>query len=464
MAMDRSGSRESRRKGCTLLGFPFIPGGDMTAFRSFTSIQATDDGKVATLAGWVEDVRNLGGICFLIVRQRAGTFQATVKKKADEVLFDRASKVIRESVVAIQGTVRKNADVRNRWELVATSIDTLSPAAAPLPLPVADKVGADMDTRFDNRTLDLRKPERRAIIRIRAIVAAALRSYLDRHEFAEVQTPKLAGAGAEGGATLFTTEYFGRKAYLSQSPQLYKQMLMATGLDRVYEIAPAFRAEPSDTVRHVTEFTSFDAEVAWIERQEDFFPFLEGAVAHAIDRVRSEAKADLESLHVAPKVPAVPFKRLDYSEALEILRGHGKHLRDGDDVDTEAEKILGTAMGEAGHEIFFLTGYPTAIKPFYVMADAEDPDVSRSFDLEYKGDEMASGGQREHRYDVLVPRLKARGLDPGNFEFYLKAFRYGMPPHGGWGFGLDRFVQKLLDLPNVREAILFPRDRTRLVP
>ena len=340
----------------------------------------------------------------------------------------------------------------------------MSAAAAPLPLPVADKVGAEMDTRFDNRTLDLRKPERRAIFRIRAIAAAALRAYLDRQEFVEVHTPKLSGAGAEGGATLFATDYFGRKAYLSQSPQLYKQMLMSTGLDRVYEIAPAFRAEPSDTVRHVTEFTSFDAEVAWIDGQEDFFPFLEGALAGAVERVRAEAKAELELLQVTPKPMRIPFKRLDYPGALELLRGRGKRVRDGEDIDTEAEKLLGAAMAEEGHDIFFLTGYPTAIKPFYVMADAEDPERSHSFDLEYKGDEMASGGQREHRYDALVSKIKGKGLNPENLEFYLRAFRYGMPPHGGWGFGLDRFVQKLLDLPNIREAILFPRDRTRLVP
>jgi len=432
--------------------------------RPFTSIGPADHGSQVTLAGWVEDLRNLGGIAFLILRQRAGTFQATVKKKANEDLFSRASKIVRESVVAVHGTVQRNPDVRNGWELVAVSIDVLSPAAAPLPLPVADKVGAAMDTRFDNRTLDLRKPERRAIFHIRSLVAAALRSYLERHEFIEVHTPKLAGAGAEGGATLFQTDYFGRRAYLSQSPQLYKQMLMSTGLDRIYEIAPAFRAEPSDTVRHVTEFTSFDGEVAWIERQEDFFPFLEGAVAHAIDRVRSEAKADLELLKTAPRAVRVPFKQLPYAEALEVLRGHDKRLRDGDDIDTESEKILGKTLADEGHEIFFLTRYPTAIKPFYVMADPAEPESSFSFDLEYKGDEMASGGQREHRYDLLMSKMKEKGLNPENFEFYLKAFRHGMPPHGGWGFGLDRFVQKILDLPNIREAILFPRDRTRLVP
>ena len=432
--------------------------------RSFRSVGPVDAGKPATLAGWVEDLRNLGGIAFLILRQRDGTFQATVKKKGNEPLFESVSRIVRESVVAVQGTVQVNAQVRNGWELVASSVEMLSPAAAPLPLPVADKVGAEMDTRFDNRFLDLRKPERRAIFRVRSVVLAAVREHLTSQGFVEVSTPKLAGAGAEGGATLFETDYFGRKAYLSQSPQLYKQILMSTGLDRVFEIAPAFRAEPSDTVRHVTEFTSFDAELSWIESQEDVFRPLEGAVAHAIERVRAEAKDELALLHADPKVPQLPLRRVPYSEALEVLRNHGKRVRDGDDIDTEGEKLVGAALAGEGHELYFLTEYPTAIKPFYTMSKPDEPDVSFSFDLEYKGDEMASGGQREHRYDVLVAKMREKGLNPDGFEFYLKAFRYGMPPHGGWGFGVDRFVQKLLDLPNVREAILFPRDRVRLVP
>lgn len=432
--------------------------------RPFTSIGPADHGKPAALAGWVEDVRNLGGIAFLIVRQREGTFQATVKKKGQEALFDDVARIVRESVVAVRGTVQPNAQVRNGWELLASAVDVLNGAVAPLPLPVADKVGAEIDTRFDNRFLDLRKPEHRAIFRVRSVVLGALREALTGQGFVEVSTPKLAGAGAEGGATLFETTYFGRKAYLSQSPQLYKQILMATGLDRVMEFAPAFRAEPSDTVRHVTEFTSFDGEVAWIDSQEDVFRLLEGAVAAAIERVRDDATPDLALLHSDPAVPKLPLRRLPYAEALEILRNHGKRLRDGEDVDTEAEKVLGAAMAQEGHELYFLTEYPTAIKPFYIMAKPDEPETSFSFDLEYKGDEMASGGQREHRHDALVANLRARGLDPARFEFYLKAFRYGMPPHGGWGFGIDRFVQKLLDLPNVREAILFPRDRTRLVP
>jgi aspartyl-tRNA synthetase len=432
--------------------------------RALGTIGPADFGREVAVAGWVEDVRNLGGIAFVVLRQAGGTLQLTVKKKGREDLFTKVADLARESAIVARGVVQASGEARNGWEVLAASVDVLSPAAAPLPLPVADKVGAEMDTRLDNRFLDLRKPERRAVVRVRSVVLEAIRAHLRRQGFVEVQTPKLSGAGAEGGATLFETTYFGRRAYLSQSPQLYKQILMATGLDRVYEIGPAFRAEPSDTVRHVTEFTSFDAEMAWIDGPEDFLRVLEETLAFAVEAVRTDAKGELELLGASPPAVRLPLRRLPYAEALEILRGRGKRVREGDDLDTEAEKVLGAAMAGEGHDPYFITGYPTAIKPFYIMAKDDEPEASLSFDLELRGDEMASGGQREHRHEVLLARMKSRGLDPEDFGFYLKAFRYGMPPHGGWGFGIDRFVQKILDLPNVREAILFPRDRNRLVP
>jgi len=348
--------------------------------------------------------------------------------------------------------------------MIPSTVEVLAAAATPLPLGVVDKVGADFDTRLDNRSIDLRKPVVRAIFLVRSALLAGLRDALARHGFVEVQTPKLAGAGAEGGATLFETEYFGRRAFLSQSPQLYKQMLMATGFDRVYEVAPAFRAEPSDTVRHLTEFVSFDGEVAWIDNQEDFLRILESLLADGFEFVRNQARDALNILDVDLRIPRLPLPRVSYVEALDILREHGKRVRDGHDLDTEAEKVLGRAMAEKGHELFFLTEYPTAIKPFYVMAKQDNPEYSWSFDLEYGGDEMASGGQREHRIAALIENLKARRLDPADFEFYLSPFRYGMPPHGGWGLGIDRLVQKVVNLPNIREAVLFPRDRSRLVP
>ncbi len=432
--------------------------------RTLAEFRAAAPGATVALGGWVEDVRNLGSIAFLLLRLRDGTVQVTTKKKADEALFSLLTKLTRESVVRIAGKIVENKEARLGREVLPATLEVLAPAETPLPLGVVDKVTAEFDTRLDNRIIDLRKPAVRAIFQVRSILERAIRADLDRLGFIEVHTPKLSGAGAEGGATLFETDYFGRRAFLSQSPQLYKQMLMATGFDRVYEIAPAFRAEPSDTVRHVTEFVSFDAEVAWIEHQEDFFAILEQTVVNGIRTVREQGKEALETLGVDPKVPTLPLPRLTYFEAIEILNEAGKRVRDGEDIDTEGEKIVGRAMAEKGADMFFLTEYPTAIKPFYVMAKPDEPEYSWSFDLEYKGDEMVSGGQREHRYPVLVERLKAQGLDPAKFEFYLSPFRYGMPPHGGWGLGVDRLVQKILDLPNVREAILFPRDRNRLVP
>ena len=432
--------------------------------RTLAEFRAVSPGSIVVVGGWVEDVRNLGSLAFVLVRLRDATVQVTTKKKADEALFRRVTDLPRESVVRFAGTVIENPEARHGREMIPSTVEVLASAATPLPLGVVDKVGADFDTRLDNRSIDLRKPVVRAIFLVRSALLAGLRDALARHGFVEVQTPKLAGAGAEGGATLFETEYFGRRAFLSQSPQLYKQMLMATGFDRVYEVAPAFRAEPSDTVRHLTEFVSFDGEVAWIDNQEDFLRILETLLADGFEFVRNQARDALNILDVDLRIPRLPLPRVTYVEALDILREHGKRVRDGHDLDTEAEKVLGRAMAEKGHEIFFITEYPTAIKPFYVMAKQDNPEYSWSFDLEYGGDEMASGGQREHRSAVLIENLKARRLDPADFEFYLSPFRYGMPPHGGWGLGIDRLVQKVVNLPNIREAVLFPRDRSRLVP
>jgi len=421
-------------------------------------------GSTVELGGWLEDVRHVGSIAFGLLRLRDGTVQVTAKKSTSPAPFRVLTTTNRESVLRVQGTVVKNSEARLGFEIAPSAIEVLAASEAPLPLGVVDKVGVEFDTRLDNRFLDLRKRNVQAIFRIRSLVSRGLREHLASRGFLEVQTPKLAGAGAEGGATLFATDYFGRRAFLSQSPQLYKQSLMATGFDRVFEIGPAFRAEPSDTVRHLTESTMFDGEIAWIESQEDILQELEEAVAAAIRFAANHGRAEFEALGVRAVVPRTPVGRIPYAEALEVLRDLGKRVRDGEDIDTEGEKLLAKAMAERGHEMFYIVEYPTAVKPFYVMVKDGDAETTYSFDLEFRGDELASGGQREHRYGRLVARMRTLGLDPASFEFYLKPFRYGMPPHGGWGFGIDRFVWKLLDLPNIREAVLFPRDRNRLVP
>jgi aspartyl-tRNA synthetase len=436
---------------------------DWPPFRRLSEIEEADRGKEVAVAGWVEDIRDLGGIAFLILRQQEGTLQVTVKSDQPEEVRALTG-ISRESVVAVRGTVQPNEKVRNGFEILPSAIEVLSEAAKPLPLGVIDKVGAEMDTRLDNRFLDLRKEEVRAVFRLKSHVGTALREYMASQGFVETYTPKVISAGAEGGATLFKVDYFGNPAYLAQSPQLYKQILMATGLDRVYELAPAFRAELSDTVRHIAEFVSFDAEMAFIRSQEEVLQVLEGSVTHALAFLNQHASEELGILGMDLAVPPTPVPRITYEEAREILAEDGVTVRDGEDLDTEAEKALGKAMARNGHDLFFVVEYPAAIKPFYIMVKDDNPEFSHSFDLDYRGDEMASGGQREHRVDRIISRMQRQGLDPDDFEFYLKAFRYGMPPHGGWGFGLDRFVWKIAGLGNVREAILFPRDRSRLVP
>jgi aspartyl-tRNA synthetase len=432
--------------------------------RSVGDIGPGDFNREVLVQGWVEDVRNLGGIAFLLLRQSKGVLQVTALKKEDREVFRQLTQVPRESVVAVQGIVKENPQARHGWEVVPREVRVVAEAAAPLPLGVIDPVRAELDTRLDNRFMDLRKADVRAIFRLYALLLSGIREGMEERGFVEVATPKLLRTGAEGGATLFPVEYFGRRAYLAQSPQLYKQILMATGLDRVYEIGPAFRAELSDTVRHLAEFVSFDGEMAFVEGQEEVLAVVEGVMAAALGKVRDEGGAELTALGVEVKVPKLPVPRVTYHQALQILTRGGKEVKDGEDLDTEAEKVLGQAMAAEGHELYYVVEYPAAIKPFYIMVKDDDPGYSWSFDLEYKGDEMASGGQREHRHGRLVERIKEKGLDPNSFAPYLKAFQYGMPPHGGWGLGPQRWVWKMLDLPNIREAVLFPRDRHRLEP
>ncbi|QLH75559.1 MAG: aspartate--tRNA(Asn) ligase [Methanomassiliicoccales archaeon] len=433
-------------------------------FRSSKSITSEDFDKEVVVKGWVQEVRNLGGISFLILRDRFGTIQVTApKKKTAPDLMSLLSGVARESVVSIRGVVKQSAQAKAGFEIIPLSMDILSAAMSPLPMGVVDKVSVEMDTRFNNRFMDLRKPENRAIFEIKSLTLRLLDEYMLSHGFVEMFTPKIVASGAEGGASLFEVKYFDKKAYLAQSPQLYKQMMMATGLDRVYEIGPAFRAELSDTVRHVSEFISFDAELAFIESQRDVMDVLEGVTHHIFKGVAEKGKEHLEKIGATVVAPRLPYPVITYSEALDIVNSTGMGLRYGDDLGTEGEKILGDIMAEKGNDMYWIVEYPEESKPFYIM-EKEGTQSSFSFDLDYKGQEMASGGQREHRYDKLVARMEKKGLVPKDFEFYLSSFAYGMPPHGGFGLGIERLIVKMLGLPNIREAILFPRDRNRLVP
>jgi aspartyl-tRNA synthetase len=427
-------------------------------------------GQRALVAGWLQDARDQGKIAFLFVRDRTGVTQCVVKKNdVGEERYKAIAGIPRESVVAVQGQVNPSKAKAGGFEIFIDaqgSVEVLNPAAAPLPLGVVDKVAADLETRLDNRFMDVRKPEVQAIFQVRSALVKAGTDYFTAQGFAQIHTPRIIGASSEGGTELYPVQYFEKKAFLAQSPQLYKQAMMATGLDRVFEVATYFRAEKHNTYRHLNEITAFDAEMAFVEDEEDVMRLLEGAVHHMWIVLAAECKDLLALRGVALQVPALPFPRVTHAEAVERVNATGKlqqPVGPEDDLSTEAERVLGELMAQEGHIFYFITKYPGSIRPFYTYVD-EDTGLSRSFDLEHKGLEVTSGAQRQHDPAKLEQRLKEKGLDPADFEGYLKAFRYGMPPHGGFGLGIDRLTMEALALDNVREAVLFPRDRTRITP
>ena len=435
----------------------------MENYRSHYSKDVTskDHGKTITVAGWVEDIRNIGSIAFIIIRDRKGTLQVTALKKENLNLFKKLVNISRESVIAVKGLCKKSDKARNGYEIIPKELVVLSESETPLPLGVVDKVESELDTRLDNRFIDLRKQKIQAIFVIRNEVIATVHEYLRSENFVEVHTPNIIASSSEGGTDVFKLKYFEKSAFLAQSPQLYKQMLMATGLDRVYEIAWYFRAEEHNTRRHLNESTAVDLEMAYISSEEDVMKILEDLV-HNMWKKAGECKEELDILGKKIVVPKLPFKRVIYNDVIKKLNKNGSGIKWGEDIGTEEEKLLGEIMKKEGYDFYFITKYPIEAKPFYTMPEGDK--YSRGFDLACKGVEMASGSQRIHDVELLKKRLKTCDLNPKDFESYLKAFRYGMPPHGGFGFGIERFLMELLDIKNIRECILFPRDRTRLAP
>ncbi len=423
-------------------------------------------GQTVTVAGWLQDTRNLGGISFLLVRDRSGIVQITcLKKKLGDDAFAKLNAVPRESVVAVTGELKPNQQVSSGFEILPQAFQVIAEAASPLPIGVIDKVGVELDTRLNSRFMDLRKSQVLAVFRIRELLIRGMREYLTSQGFMEVTTSKIVAAGAEGGSTLFPIKYFERQAYLAQSPQLYKQMLMGAGLDRIYELAPAYRAEQSDTVRHIAEFASLDIEMSFIRSEEDVMDTLEGLMEYSLEYVLRDGKKYLDELGVEVSVPKMPFPRITFAEAVKLLEEAGVMVPG--DLDTESEKKLGEIMlVRHGAEMYFITKFPSELKKntFYAMRDPANPELTNYFDLDYRGEELVSGGQREHRIGVLINQLEEIGYDPKDFEFYLQAFRYGMPPHGGFGLGIERVLHMMLRLPNIRECVMFPRDMYRVTP
>ena len=424
-----------------------------------------EPGDTVTVAGWAHEIRDLGGIAFLIVRDTSGRIQVKFEKdEMDDDLVETGTDVSRESVVTVTGSVEEEPRAPTDVEIVPESVEVLAPAEPELPLDPSGKVDAELSTRLDNRTLDLRREEAKAIFEIRAEVLRGVREYFRSVGCTEINTPKIVATGTEGGTELFPITYFGREAFMNQSPQLFKQLMVGSGLERVFEIGPIFRAEEHNTPRHLNEATMIDFESAFVDHHEAM-DVCEGTLRAAYEAVEENCGEQLETLGFAEEfdVPEEAFPRLTYEEAIERVNATGEldeFLGWGDDLSTEAEKALGEEIG--GH--YFVTDWPSEIKPFYIQDYDDDPELSKGFDLMHPRMELVSGGQREHRYEQLVAGFEQQGLDPDQFEYYTKMFKYGMPPHAGWAYGVERLVMTMLDLPNIREAVLFPRDRQRLSP
>ncbi len=417
------------------------------------------DGRRVKLFGWVHEVRDLGSIVFLVLRDKTGLCQAVFNKsQVGEQLASVLEEITRESVVKVYGVVRKAPQARMGVELRGEKIEVVARAVERLPYEVTGKVPASMTTRLNHRILDLRKPENTAIFLIADTVFDAIREHLRGQGFVEVRTPKLIATATEGGAALFKLDYFGRTAYLAQSPQLYKEELVAV-FEKVFEIGPFFRAEASHTRRHVSEFTSVDIEAAFMN-YEDVMRVLENLVVHVLKRVAEERQRELEILGVSLRIPRTPFMRITYDEALKELRALGHEKEWGGDLETPDLRRL--AKRHTGY--YFITQFPTRIKPFYIQPCESNPELSESFDLMYQWLELASGGTRISDKQLLVKRLKEQGLNPESFKHHTEVYGYGMPIHAGWGLGFERLLMVITRKTNIRDTILFPRDRFRLTP
>lgn len=425
-----------------------------------SEITENDYDKEVVVAGWVQDVRKLGSIAFIQLRDRDGIIQVTaLKKELNPELFKKLTEIPRESVISVKGAVKENKEAKSGFEILPENVKMISVAKTPLPIGVVDKVSTEIETRFDHRFMDLRKPEVQSIFKIRHTMLRAVREEFLSNDFIEIHTPKIVATATEGGTNLFPVQYFEEKAFLNQSPQLYKQMMMATGLDRVFEIGPAFRAEEHDTVRHLNEFTSIDMEIAFAD-ENDVMSILEKIIQKIISMVNKENKKELSTLNIKIPVPETPFKRVNYSECVELIKSKNVDVVDGEDFSMEATK----AIAEEFKDFYFITKWPTKTKPFYVQPFENNPEICRAFDLMYYEKEITSGAQRVYDVNLLKERMKEQGLSQENFRYYLESFEYGMPPHAGWGLGVERMLTILTNAKNIRECVLFPRDRRRMIP
>ncbi|NYZ76630.1 aspartate--tRNA(Asn) ligase [Candidatus Micrarchaeota archaeon] len=416
-------------------------------------------GEKISLAGWVHEVRDLGKVKFLILRDRTGLVQVTGKKGVtDDAVLDKMS-LVKESVVRIIGTVREEKQARGGVELSPIEIVDLNPVEVKIPFEVTGKVPADLDVRLNHRQIDMRRMETSAVFRVKSQMLRSFRERLCQLGFTEINPPCIVSAATEGGTELFPVEYFEKKAFLAQSPQLYKQLAVIGGMDKIFMTTPVFRAEKHNTTTHLNELISLDIEMGFADHN-DAMNVLEDVMKHITSDVLGSCPEELKLLGAKLEVPEKVEKHT-YTEVVELLNKHGEKMTWGADFNREQESKAAELLGES---IFFITEWPTKSRAFYSMPKEDDPKVCNAYDLMYGGLEIASGAQRIHLPKLLVEQLTSRGLDLKEFDFYVNAFKMGAPPHAGWAIGAERLAMKLCNRDNIRECALFPRDRSRLTP
>lgn len=420
-----------------------------------TLIKEINGCSEVVVSGWVHRIKSLKSVVFVILRDRSGYIQLALNPKD-------LGQLKLESVITVSGDVINNVNKYGEYEIQVKKLTIVSEVTEDLPITVNNNLlEASMDIILNNRVLSLRNERESASFKIKSVISQGFREFLIQEDFTEIHTPKLVKEGAEGGSEVFSLEYFGEEAYLAQSPQFYKQMMVISGLERVFEVGPVFRAESHSTVRHINEYTSMDMEMGFISSEEELMTFETNLLKYIFELIEVKCKKELSILQIEmPKIPD-EIPRMKLEEAIEIINGKYNKNLEGD-LDPEGEvQIHDYIYEKTGSEFLFLTHYPKAKRPMYTMADGSN---TKSFDLLFRGLEITTGGLRIHDYETLIESMISKGLEPSNYESYLEAFKYGVPPHGGLAIGLERLTAKLLNIKNIRRATLFPRDKNRLTP
>jgi nondiscriminating aspartyl-tRNA synthetase len=428
------------------------------------NLSTTPEGPVS-VSGWVDTVRDQKKVQFVVLRDESGAVQLVHPRSEESYpIADSISSLAAGSFITVSGELKIDERVKlGGLEIKLSDLTVVSEAIAETPI-AAD---SSIDKRLDWRFLDLRNPRNSLIFRVQTTLEHAMRTYWIERDFVEIHSPKLMASPSESNAELFEVDYFEGKAYLAQSPQFYKQMAQAAGFGKIFEIGPVFRADPSFTSRHATEFVSVDAEISWIDSHEDVMRMQEELLVAALIAVKNKHGEEIKALFdVDVVVPTLPFPRIPLAEAKRIVAERGYEVpRSDDDMDPEGERQIAAYVAETfGHEFVFLTDYAASIRPFYHMRDDADQNITRSYDLIWRGTEITTGAQREHRIDILTKQAQEKGLDPEELAFYLDFFRYGVPPHGGFGMGVGRVMMLLLHQPNLREVTFLFRGPNRLTP